>query len=1061
MGGGSKKGSGEVEVNDYLMSMHVGICSEVDALTSIYVGEKRAWSGNAKTAAPITINAQSLFGGPKKEGGVGGVAQFLPGRPNQILPDKLAQKLGRASGADCPGFRGVTSLFFTGAGYNGGFLWVTNNPYLKDLWVGVERAPKGLNPNTAMIPRMGTSGLVTFTPGETVTLKWWQSTTGSVKARMGVQYFYDTGDQITGIQWAPLTATAASVWTERTHTTTVPSGTYAIRVYMEMERVGPYAQAFIDDITATVGSQSLPIINPGNESQNGAGWTQEAGGLGVRFSTPAPHTGTAYFTGVGANIGFSNAVTRAYQSFTELSTGPDANPAHIIFECLTNTDWGMGASPTICDIASFESAAVVLLFERFGLSLVWSNQTTIEAFVSEILDHIQAMLFVNPRTGLLTLKLVRDDYDVETLRELTPDNANMPKFQRVAWGEITNEVVVTWTNPENEQEETVQIQDNAAIAAQGGIVSDSRNYYGIRSAALAMAIAARDLRTASTPLASCEVELDRKAWDLLPGDVVKVSWPEHGLNAVPMRVGPVNYGKPGDPKITASLIEDIFSYATTDYSVPPSSEWQDDDVTPAPMTNSKVFTVPSFFAANYLPLVGTGLPDIEYPEVVGGILASSPNAVAYDVYGQRVAVDGTAYDSAITTNTVAGRALLTTALSRAATTEFVGFSDTIGQVQPAQNVFAFIGGDSLTDDECEIALVAEVTGNSYTLKRGILDTVPRVWPVGTPVYFIDLTSKVSDLVVRSDAEAVTFKLLSRTVGGILAVEDAPDLTGTLNGRPHYPLRPSNVKVNGVSFASVDIAALDPVPVTWSNRNRTLENSQVVYWDDATVVPETGQTTKIELLTAAGVPITSFTGLTGTSYNIAASAFAGNTNCFIRVSSQRDGFDSLQFTDINVYSDGSGGTGESGGGGTGESGGTGTFPRTAYWSTFDTISGTTYVPIVPATTLSLYAGDTVTATANLTYELLGTGSRTLSAKWQFAVAGSGVWYDFDVGQTGNAAVVVPSKEIYETGDLTFTQGLIAIPANDYDIRLVAIVSAGGVFLDIFGTASVVASGGVAP
>jgi len=1086
-----KKGGGEIEVNEYLMSMHVGLCSEIDELTSIYVGEKQAWAGNQADPAALAISKPSLFGGEKKEGGVRGTVLYLPGRPDQVLPDAMAQKFGRASGADCPGFRGVASLFFTGGSYSGpfagglggisgakmsgffpgystsGFHWVSNNPYMKDVWVGVKRAPKGLSPNTALIPRLGSSGLVQFTPGATLELKWWQSTynqgtSADDQARMGVQYVYEHGITLdpddagsTDIIWAPLLATAPMVWTERTFTSIVPTGTYAIRVYMEMQKMtGSYNDGYIDDITMTIDGLAQPLTNPGNETHNGSGWTEEVGGLGVRFSNPLPHSGTAYFTGS------SNTLTRAYQSFTQLSTGPDANPAHIIYECLTNTDWGMGAASTIIDTASFESAAVTLLFERFGLSLMWTNQTTIEAFVSEILDHIQAMVFVNPRTGLLTLKLIRGDYDLTTLREITPDDAKMPKFQRIAWGEITNEIVVTWTNPENEQEETVQIQDNAAIAAQGGIVSDSRNYYGIRSSALAMAVAARDLRTSSTPLASCEVELDRRAWDVLPGDVIKVTWPEYGLSGVPMRVGPVDYGRPGDPKISVSLIEDIFAYATTDYNTPPTTEWQDDDVVPHPMDNSKIITVPSFFAANYLPTVGTGLADIQYPEVVAGVLASSTNAVAYDIYGQRVAVDGTAYDSSITTNTVAGRALLSTALLRDATTTFVGFSDFTGQVGPAQNVFAFIGGDELGDAECEIALIAEATGNSYTLKRGILDTVPRAWPVGTPVYFIDVSTKVSDLLIRSDAESVTYKLLSRTIGGILSVEAAPDLTSTLNGRPHYPLRPANVKVDGETFTSIDIAGLDPVPVTWSNRNRAMENSQVVYWDEATVTPETGQTTKIRLLTSTGTLITTFTGLTGTSYDIPASSFAGNTNCFIRVSSERDGLESLQYTDINVYSDGSGGTGETGGTGAG-SGGTGDFPRTATWSDFVTVSTTTYSMIGSVTTLSLYAGDTVTANADLTYEVIGTGSRTLSAKWQYAVAGSGIWYDFDAAVTGSLAANIPAKDIFDVGALSFEQELIAIPSNDYDIRLVAIVSAGGVYLDIYGTASVVAAGGIAP
>jgi hypothetical protein len=39
---------------------------------------------------------------------------FLPGAADQVLPDVLAQRLGRANGADAPGYRGLASLFFIG-----------------------------------------------------------------------------------------------------------------------------------------------------------------------------------------------------------------------------------------------------------------------------------------------------------------------------------------------------------------------------------------------------------------------------------------------------------------------------------------------------------------------------------------------------------------------------------------------------------------------------------------------------------------------------------------------------------------------------------------------------------------------------------------------------------------------------------------------------------------------------------------------------------------------------------------------------------------------------------
>lgn len=1077
---GKGKSGGEFEVNEYLMSMHVGVCVSADELKAIYIGEKTAWEGTVSSEQDINVSAPSLFGGPKKEGGVQGTVRFLPGSPNQVLPDFLAQKMGRESGADCPGFRGLTTLFFTGSGSTGvvsgggfaggivagiinsvparlGFHWVTNNPYLKDLWIKVRRVPKGLNPALATVPRNNGSGLTQFGSGAAVVLKWWQRSYPQAggandRARMGVRYYGRDGEPLGDINWAPLIATPTDVWTERTLNSAIPANCFGVRVYMEMERVsGSYNDGYIDDISLSIGGSNVPVTNAGGEISGNLGWINEVGDVGQRFSNPTPRTGTAYFTGG------SHALSRAYQSFTGVATGDDANPAHMIYECLTNTDWGMGGAAASIDRTSFENAASTLVFEGLGLSMLWTRQATIESFISEILDHIVATLFVNPRNGLLTLKLIRGDYNLADLRSFTPDNALMSNFQRKSWGEIINEIVVTWTNPENEQDETVTLQDNAAIAAQGGIVSDSRNYYGVRSAELAMRLAARDLRTASTPLASCDMEVSREAWDVLPGEVVKLTWPEKGLNAVPMRVGTVDYGRPGDPSINVSLLEDIFSYATTDYTTPPSTGWEDDNVVPDPMQHAKVITVPSFFAANYLPQATTGLADIEYPEVVAGVLATSPNAISYDLYGDRVQVDGAIIQESLTTNTCLGRATLTTPLAEDYTSQFVGFSNFAGRVFPGVNVFAFIGGVSEDDTETEIALISDVEGSGFTLRRGILDTIPRAWDAGTPVYFVQLNSGLTENIIRSDGETVTYKLLSRTVGGILDVDAAGTVTGTLSGRPHYPLRPANVKVNDQAFGTVDVSADTTITVTWSNRNRTLENSQVVYWDDATVPPEAGQTTTVSLLTETGVVITEWTNLSGTSHTFPKTDLGSNTRAVVRVKAVRDGFDSLQAHRITIDTTaGSGSGGEVGGGG-----GTGGMPSSVSWSSFDLITGTSYQPLTSVQSISTLSGSTVTAEASLSYTAIPTALRFMNAKFQYRITGTTDWQDMGTPERGSSTTIDAETSEPISGEVSFTRTLTGIPANDYDVRLVGNVSAGGVSLFSVGTASVTVTGGTPP
>jgi hypothetical protein len=66
------------------------------------------------------------------------------------------------------------------------------------------------------------------------------------------------------------------------------------------------------------------------------------------------------------------------------------NPAHIIRECLTDPDWGMGYPEDDIDEPTFITAANTLFDEQMGISILWDRENTLEAFVQDIARHIDA-----------------------------------------------------------------------------------------------------------------------------------------------------------------------------------------------------------------------------------------------------------------------------------------------------------------------------------------------------------------------------------------------------------------------------------------------------------------------------------------------------------------------------------------------------------------------------------------------------------------------------------------------------------------------------------------------
>lgn len=553
--------------------------------------------------------------------------------------------------------------------------------------------------------------------------------------------------------------------------------------------------------------------------------------------------------------------------------GLDANVVHIIYEVMTNTDWGMGTSSSEINVDSFTSAAQTAYDEGIGISILWREQQYGEEFIAKMLDYVDGVIYTDPRDGLLTIKLIRKDYDENDLFEINPSNAKLSNYERKMWGETVNEIVVTWTNPENEEEETVSIQDLANISIQGAPISDPRDFRGVRNADLAMRLAARDLRVASAPLLTCRAVVDRTAWNIVPGSVVKVNWPEHGMVNVIMRVMEPDYGKTNDSKIKMRLVEDIYAIDAGDYYAPPGTQVPDVKIPPKPLDHSLVITLPNYIVARKLTTGGTAAAGLTYPEVILSVLGAdpSPDISQYRiVYEQATPTGATEWVGAKRMRSLLSRATLALPLTfeTSSVTTINNASKGAGIIKES---LALIGS---TEGTQELCLVTAVGNSTVTLTRGILDTVPRAWPAGTPIWFIPRDADIIDSAKRIVDQPVTYRLLSVTSEGRLRISQAPDLDYVATARPWLPLRPANCKVQGVGNGPMVLDSSGPsVYLSWSNRNRLLEDSVLLPWNGGSVAVEYGQTTTITILQADGETVhSSFNGITGTSHTIPYSNF---------------------------------------------------------------------------------------------------------------------------------------------------------------------------------------------
>jgi len=840
---GSKGGKAKQQIAAYQMSLHLGFCYSVDKLLELFVKEKSVWKGLQSTNTEITINQQNLFGGPKKEGGLWGAVSVLQGRSDQVMPTHLTTRLGRTP-SNSPGFRDILSLFFYGAPGQG-FLWSHNYPYIHTIWVRVQRIfQSGWYSAKAAIPSGYSIDVGSDLPeNETypVNTEWaYHVTTPS-----------DTTDYSN-----PETSgwdTAIGPFGDRPHpfvdsgfpapNTYVPVATSVVIVKTVYCTVGRTVRIRIkhdNNIYAWWNGVPLSLVSEGTwTSHVDIPVTQSENVISLRCIDSGD-------TSLGNYIYLGATITELAEVMSSVAI-LDMNPAHIIRECLTNVDWGMALPVAMIDDAAFEAAADTLYDEQFGLSMIWTGQSEIETFVNEVLGHIDGTYGIDPETGKLYIKLVRGGYDIDSLPELNEDNCRITQFNRKALGETTNEIVVTWTNPANEGEETVVVHDLANYSAQGVLISSSRNYYGIRSSALAIRVAMRELGKASQPIATFEVEANRVAWKWKSGDVIKVTYPEYGLVHLPCRITNIGYGKPGEMAIKITLIEDVFEMPDSSYAVSEGSLWEP----PAPIVNTvndtKIITAPYSLIARRLG--ESEAAAVSYPDAFPMILAVGTGGSA-EVYAPTTdSVGGVSY-AYLRSVPFSGKAVLDVPLTKSVTSSGVSVIDLTGSVAPASGIFAMVGPDPETG---EIVVVESGDASAMVIRRGMLDTVPDDWPIGTPIWFYNWDDDLSDGQTSISGSSVTYRVAPQSSSG----EGFLSASVTFSSRHYRPYRPANVRINGVRWPAETVGDL---VVAWSHRNRFMENSVPLLWDSASVFPEDGTTYSIEITDESSTVLYSSTGI---------------------------------------------------------------------------------------------------------------------------------------------------------------------------------------------------------
>jgi hypothetical protein len=569
--------------------------------------------------------------------------------------------------------------------------------------------------------------------------------------------------------------------------------------------------------------------------------------------------------------------------YTSEAIEADINPAHIIRECLTNTLWGKGAPTGLIDDASFKACADTLYNENMGMSMVWSDSTSIKEFIDNVLEHINGELYVDRITNLWTLQLIRNDYKVSDLQHLTESHYKSLTFERRTLADCTNQVTVTYYDRERAKDSTITIQDVARIAQQGGVVAQKVEYKGFTNSNLASRIALRELKSMSSELASIEFDVPESvAENWHKAYVFKLSNARYGLSEAVFRVTEIKFGDGVDNTVSIKAIEDSFSspmQAVVEYMPPVKSDISAKDAT------AIAFEVPYIelveqYGQDEIDAKLEKNPDLSFV----GLAAVRPNnfhinASLYSNAGAGYAEEGTL--------DFCPSATLKSA---------IGYLDTAFEVE---NVAEFdllkVNERIQLDDELLAFVSFDDTTHILTVKRGVFGTTVQKHSAAARLYGWDNYSGL-DKTEYLSGETVAMKALTLTGSDILGLSEATAHSITCNARAIRPYVPANVKINGEYFP-VEIET--DLILTWVDRNRIQQTGGIpLGWFESGVTIETGTTYQLILIERDEneVELRTQNLSLGTlnTYTFSTSAMNSNTRTIeIILKSLRDGFESYQ------------------------------------------------------------------------------------------------------------------------------------------------------------------------
>jgi hypothetical protein len=236
--------------------------------------------------------------------------------------------------------------------------------------------------------------------------------------------------------------------------------------------------------------------------------------------------------------------------------GLDANPAAVFAELWASDVFGLGLPADRLDQNQLEAVAGTLALEGMGISPVLTAATSFNQVLGTLIENIDAFPAIDPATGRIGLRLVRDGVAVRGWTE--NDFTEAPDLDATGWSDTVNHLTVRFTNREKGwTADGVSFRDRGNFAMTGSVRAKVVERPWVTQQAVAWRIAASLGRQSALPVMTGSCRVRRPSMTGVGvGDLVTLTHGAASLDALKVRIADVTVDRPDSPEVGIRWKED-------------------------------------------------------------------------------------------------------------------------------------------------------------------------------------------------------------------------------------------------------------------------------------------------------------------------------------------------------------------------------------------------------------------------------------------------------------------------------------------------------------------------